>query len=188
MTTTNTIPQGLREFRSLWWIFMLFGLLTLAAGIIIVAWPGISLVTLAVIAGIFLLVDGVFAVVSSITADKGAEGRGLLAIIGVLSIIAGIVMVKHPFSTLVTFVIILGLWLILSGIVRFVAAISEPENRGTNITIGAFDVVAGLVILIWPGIGLHTLAILAGIIFIARGIVFFWGGLQLRKLPKPATA
>ncbi|CAB4868940.1 unannotated protein [freshwater metagenome] len=188
MATTTSIPQGLRELRSLWWIFMLFGVLALAAGIILIAWPGISLVTLAVVAGIFLLVDGVFAVVGSILAGKGAEGRGLLAIIGVLSVIAGIVMVKHPFNTLVILVIILGLWLVLSGIVRFVAAVAEQENRPTNIAVGIFDLVAGIVILVWPGIGLSTLAILAGIIFIARGVVFFAGGLQLRRLPKTAAA
>ena len=92
---STNVPDALRDFRSLWWLFVVFGLLTLAAGIILIVWPGPSLVTIAVIIGIFLLVDGVIDVILSIV-GKG-EGRGLVAVLGVLSIIAGLIMVKHPF-------------------------------------------------------------------------------------------
>jgi hypothetical protein len=43
-----------------WWLLVLVGVLGVVAGVIILAKPGSSLQTLAVIAGIFLLVDGIF--------------------------------------------------------------------------------------------------------------------------------
>jgi uncharacterized membrane protein HdeD (DUF308 family) len=114
----------------------------------------------------------------------------------VLSFIAGVILVKHPFAGLVTLVIIVGAWFIVSGVVRFVAAFSEREYRGTNIVIGVLDLLAGVVVLAWPDLGLKTMAILAGIVLVLRGIAFIYGGWQVRKLPTdgdlggaaPATA
>ena len=179
---STNIPDALKDFRSLWWLFVLFGLITLAAGIILIAWPGPSLVTIAVVIGIFLLVDGVIDVIASI-AGRG-EGRGLVAMLGVLSIIAGLILVKHPFSALAALVIIVGIWFIVSGVGRFVAAFSDSEYRGTNIAVGVLDILAGIVVLAWPHLSLKTLAVLAGIIFVIRGCAFVYGGWQIRKLPK----
>ena len=69
---STNVPDALKDFRSLWWLFVLFGVLTLAAGIILIVWPGPSLVTIAVIIGIFLLVDGVIEVIA---VDR-RQGRG----------------------------------------------------------------------------------------------------------------
>ena len=179
---STNVPDALKEFRSLWWLFVVFGLLTIAAGIILIAWPGPSLVTIAVIIGIFLLVDGVIDVILSI-AGKG-EGRGLVAVLGVLSIIAGLIMVKHPFSALAVLVIIIGIWFIVAGVVRFISAFTDDEGRGTSVVVGILDVLAGIVVLAWPDLSLKTLAVLAGIVFVIRGVAFVWGGLQVRKLPK----
>ena len=179
---STEMPDQLKAFRSLWWLFVVFGVLTLAAGVILIVWPGPSLTTIAVIIGIFLLIDGVIDVIASIF-GKG-EGRGLVAMLGVLSIIAGVILVKHPFNALTVLVIIVGIWFVVSGVARFVAAFSDAGSRGTNIAVGVLDVVAGIVVLAWPQLSLKTLAVLAGIVFVIRGIAFIHGGLQIRKLPQ----
>ncbi len=183
---SSSIPDPLKDFRGLWWLFVLFGVITLAAGIILIVWPGPSLVTIAVIIGIFLLIDGIIEIIASIF-GRG-EGRGLIAVLGVLSIIAGIILVKHPFHALAALVIIVGIWFVVSGVVRFVAAFGDAESRGTNIAVGVLDVVAGAILLIWPELSLKTLAVIAGIIFIIRGIAFIHGGWELHKLPKDRDA
>lgn len=179
------VTASLREFRGMWWVFVVFGLLNVATGIIVLVWPDISLFTLAVVTGVFLLVDGAFEIVNAITGRTEA-GRGILALVGTLSVIAGLVMVKHPFSAIVAFVIVLGAWLVAEGVMRFVAALSEAESRGSNLLVGAIDLVAGIVVLAWPELGLKTAAILAGTIFILRGVAFSWGGWRARKIPKAA--
>jgi uncharacterized membrane protein HdeD (DUF308 family) len=184
---TTSMPEQLREFRSLWWLFMIFGVLTFAAGIIVLVWPSISLLTLTVVLGIFLLVDGIFETVAAIRA-KGEEGRGMLALLGALSIIAGLLMMSLPGESLVALVLIMGAWFVAAGIVRFVHAFSDHEGRTGNILIGILDVIAGVIILAWPGIGLKTMAIVVGIILIIRGVAFLFGGWQLRKLPKADDA
>ena len=181
-------------FGRLWWLVMLFGAAVFCVGIFFVASPHETLSTFTVIAGIFLLIDGLLAIGTSIFSRR--EGRGMLALIGVLSAIAGLVLVKKPFGTLVVFVLVIGVWFIVAGVVRFVAALGEPEGRASSIAVAVLDVIAGIVILSWPGIGVATLAVIIGIVLIVRGALFFVAGWELRRLgheadsplsPRPAT-
>jgi uncharacterized membrane protein HdeD (DUF308 family) len=183
---STVADQDLGPLRSLWWLLMLFGVIVLAVGIFFVASPHETLTTFTVIAGIVLLIDGVLAIIASIS-SRG-EGRGLLALVGVLSAIAGLVLIKKPFDTLVVFVLIFGIWLIVAGVVRVVAAFGEPEGRGGNIAVGIVDAIAGIVILSWPGLGLSTLAVIIGIVLIFRGILFIVAGWELRRLLREAPA
>ena len=177
--STNA-ADNLRPVTSLWWLPALFGVVTLGVGVFFVVSPHETLSTFTVIAGIFLLFDGVLAIFGSIF-GKG-EGRGLLALIGVLSAIAGLVLIKKPFDTLVVFTLIFGVWFVVAGIVRFVVALGSPEGRGGHILTAILDVIAGVVILSWPDLGLSTLAVIIGIVLIVRGALFIAAGWQLHKL------
>jgi uncharacterized membrane protein HdeD (DUF308 family) len=178
--------EGLRPVTRLWWLVMLFGVVTVGVGVFFVASPHETLTTFARIAGIFLLVDGLLAIFGSIF-GRG-EGRGLLALIGVLSAIAGLVLIKKPFDTLVVFTLIVGVWFVVAGVVRFVVALASPEGRGGNIFVAILDLVAGTVILAWPDLGLATLAVIIGIVLILRGMLFILTGWQLRVLDRDPTS
>jgi uncharacterized membrane protein HdeD (DUF308 family) len=187
----STDAYNLRPVTSLWWVFLLFGVITLGVGVFFVVSPNETLSTFTVIAGVFLLVDGVLALFGSISSS--GEGRGLLALIGVLSAVAGLVLIKNPFDTLVVFTLIVGVWFVVAGIVRFVVALSSPEGRGGGIVTAILDLVAGAVILAWPDLSLSTLAVIIGIVLILRGGVFIVTGWLLRKLDddlpsRPSTA
>lgn len=177
--STNA-ADNLRPITSLWWLPALFGVVTLGVGVFFVVSPHETLSTFTVIAGIFLLFDGVLAIFGSIF-GKG-EGRGLLALIGVLSAIAGLVLIKKPFDTLVVFTLIVGVWFVVAGIVRFVVALGSPEGRGGNILTATLDLIAGILILAWPDLGLATVAVIIGIVLIMRGALFIVAGWQLHKL------
>jgi uncharacterized membrane protein HdeD (DUF308 family) len=178
--STSTPASALRSITSLWWLVLLFGVVVFAVGVFFVVSPGESLSTLTVIAGIFLLVDGVIALVGSIV-GRG-EGRGLWAIIGVLSVLAGLVLIKRPFDTLVVFALIVGAWFVVAGIARLIEAFEEDarDRRGMNLFIGLLDIVAGIVILAWPDLGLKTFAVVLGIVLIVRGVLFMLSGWTLR--------
>jgi uncharacterized membrane protein HdeD (DUF308 family) len=177
---SSNADDNLRPVTTFWWLFMLFGVVTLGVGVFFVVSPHETLSTFTVIAGIFLLIDGVLAIFASIF-NKG-DGRGLLALVGVLSVIAGLVLIKKPFDTLVVFTLIFGVWFVVAGVVRFVAAFASPEGRGGNVVIAILDVIAGIVILSWPDLSLSTLAVIIGIVLILRGIGVIVAGWQLRQL------
>jgi uncharacterized membrane protein HdeD (DUF308 family) len=175
------------QFTKLWWLLVLFGIVAIAVGVFFVASPHETLSTFTVIAGIFLLVDGVLAILASIF-GRG-EGRGVLALVGALSVIAGLVLIKKPFVALAVFILIFGIWLVVEGVVRFASALGTPEGRAGNIVIALIDIVAGIVILSWPSLGLATLAVIIGIVLILRGILFIATGWMLRGIGhEPAAA
>ena len=96
--------------------------------------------------------------------------------------IAGLVLIKKPFDTLVVFTLIVGVWFVVAGIVRFVVALGSPEGRGGNILTAILDLIAGILILAWPDLGLATVAVIIGIVLIMRGALFIVAGWQLHKL------
>jgi uncharacterized membrane protein HdeD (DUF308 family) len=177
---TSSTRDGLDLVQTMWWLFALFGVLTLGVGVFLVVSPHETLSTFTIIAGIFLLVDGVIAIFRSIFGESA--NRGLLALVGVLSAIAGLVLIKKPFETLIVFALIVGVWFIVVGIVRFVAAFALREDRGLNIFMAIIDIAAGIVVLAWPELSLATLAVIFGIVLVIRGVMFTIVGFQLRKL------
>jgi uncharacterized membrane protein HdeD (DUF308 family) len=172
--------ESTRDATVLSWFLIAVGALTLAVGVFFVASPDETLKVFTVIGGILLLIDGVLAIIGALVGVS--ESRGLLAMVGVLSVIAGLVLIKKPFQTLVVFVVILGIWFVVAGIARFVSAFSRREARGTYIFVAIVDVIAGIVILSWPELSLSTLAVIFGIVLIIRGVLFAYAGWLVRKL------
>jgi uncharacterized membrane protein HdeD (DUF308 family) len=179
---STTAGQELRPLTSLWWLPLLFGVAALCVGIFFVVSPHETLSTFTAIAGIFVLVDGVIAIATSMFGS--GDGRGLLALIGVLSAIAGLILIKKPFETLVVFTLIVGVWFVVASIVRLVSAFDSREARGGNILVALLDLTAGGVILAWPDLGLATLAVIIGIVLVVRGALFIATGWQLRALDR----
>ncbi len=110
------------------------------------------------------------------------------AILGVLGLIAGLVVLRRPGETLLALVLVLGIWLIVSGAVNFFRAFSTLENRAAQMLVAICEIVLGILILSLPDVSLRTVAILAGIGFILRGALAIYAGLQLRKVKPPVTA
>ena len=50
--------------------------------------------------------------------------------VGVISAIAGLILIKKPFQSLTVLIVILGIWLVVAGVARFVYAFTTPEGRG----------------------------------------------------------
>ena len=165
------------EFKQLWWLFVLLGLASLAAGAILLAQPSHSLATLAVIFGIFLLIDGIVELVSSF--GRRAEHRALAAIVGVLGVIVGIALIRHPLHGVSAIAILIGIWLVAAGVIRLLWAIAAPHPL-LAAGIAVVEIIAGIVIVSNPHIGYTTLAVLAGIWLIINGVGTIAFGLLVR--------
>ena len=176
--------EGAPDATVLSWFLIVVGVLTLGVGVFFVASPDETLKVFTVLGGILLLVDGLLAIIGALVGVS--ESRGLLATVGVLSLIAGLVLIKKPFQTLLVLVVILGVWLVVAGIATFVSAFSQREARGANIFVAIVDLIAGIVILSWPKPSLSTLAVIFGIVLIVRGALFAYAGWAVRKLSRDA--
>ncbi len=180
---------GSREIRALtwgWWLALLIGALSIVAGVIVILKPSNSLSTLAVILGIFILIDGIFEIVGAILGDT--ESRGLLAVIGALSVIAGVLLIRHPLGGVRAVALLLGIWLIAAGVVRLISAFAFPGDRIWRIIVALVLGIFGIVIVSAPHIGYATLALIAGICFICYGIGMLAVGWAMRAIRQKGAA
>jgi len=166
-----------------WWILLVGGVLGIAAGVIAIVYPKITLGVIALIFGIYLIISGVIELIAGIAEDDvDGSVRVIAALLGVLSLIAGVIVLRHPGQSLVVVALVFGIFLIVSGVLTVYRGATQAYNRGVNLTIGILDLIAGVIIAAWPGIGLTTLAIFIGIMFIIRGIASSYLAFQVKKL------
>ncbi len=156
------------ELRWARWVFVILGFLCMVAGVIVLADPKHSLATIAVVIGIFLVLDGAIEVLISLL--SGAVGRALTVLLGVVSIVIGIILIRHPIASVTAVAIFVGLWLIVSGSVRLASVVDGTRGGAWRFLVAAVEIIAGIVIVASPGIGLTTLAVFVGIALILRGI------------------
>ena len=181
MSTTTPAPAAPRaDLRQAGTLLIVGGVIGAIAGILAIAYPSITLLALALIAGINLLVLGVMSLVDAFSNDGDTTTRVLAAVLGLLGIIAGLVVMRRPGETLLAVLIVVGIWLVVSGVVDFVRAIANAENRGLRVLGALFDIVLGGLILALPDVSLGTLAVLIGIAFVVRGVLNVWRGVALR--------
>jgi uncharacterized membrane protein HdeD (DUF308 family) len=173
----------IHESTSAWWLLLLLGVISIAVGVVVLAKPSDSLTTLTVIAGVFVLVESVFELVVSMR--RRTENRGMAAVLGVLGVVVGVLLIRHPFSGVLAVALLIGIWLIAIGVVRFVRAF-DLEHRAWNIVLALIEVAAGIVIVSTPPIGFATLALLVGIAFIANGVATFALGWMMHTLRRDA--
>lgn len=174
-----TTDDTAREPSWLWWIVLLVGVLSVVAGVILVFKPSHSLTTLAVIFGIFLLIDGIGELIGSFAGR--VENRGLAAIIGVLGIVFGILLIRHPSGAVTAIGLLIGIWMVAAGIVRLVRSVLVSRHPVLGVMVALLEVIVGIVIVADPHIGYATLAILTGIWLILSGIGTIGVGLLIHR-------
>lgn len=167
-----------------WWLSLLIGAMALVAGVIVILKPSDSLTTLAVVSGILILLDGILELVAAVIG--GSENRGLVAVIGALSVIAGILLIRHPLGGVKAVALVLGIWLIAAGVVRLVVAIAVPGGRVWRICVALVLAIFGIAIVSSPHIGYATLALITGVCFICYGLAMLavgWAMHAIRHAP-----
>jgi uncharacterized membrane protein HdeD (DUF308 family) len=172
------------------WVFA-YGLLTLIAGIAVLAWPSETLLVLAVLFGIQLIISGIFRFVGALATDDLTGGtRVLLALLGVLSIIVGLWAVRHVLLTLLALIVFLGIFWIVNGAIEIFTALAHREmpQRGWTVVMGVLSVLAGIIVLAYPGLSLYGLAIILGIWLLIFGVMEMAAAFRLRSVARTAPS
>lgn len=151
----------LRFLSDAWWALVLRGFVAVLFGVMALVWPGIGLLVLAVLFGAYALLDGAFSIAGAIGAIRRHERWWTLALIGVISLAAGVITLTWPGLTLLALFFILAARAVLIGIVEVVMAVAlRKEIRGEWVLIveGLASIAFGVLFFIWPLAG--ALAIL----------------------------
>jgi uncharacterized membrane protein HdeD (DUF308 family) len=176
MTTATDVQDMGRS----WWIPVVIGGVSLLAGLFVIAYPDISLTALAIVTGINMLVIGAVAVGTTLGDDEATD-QTLRLVLGILTALAGLVVIRRPGDTVLVLVLAIGIWLVLDGVLDLVRALFAPSgHRLSHLVRGVIDITLGIVILSLPRESVATLAILVGIGFVVRGLLMIVAGIQLR--------
>ena len=175
----------LRIVGKSWGWVLFFGIVTLILGILVVLKPKDTVYAFAILLGIWLFLAGLFRIVMAIAEhqDSGGE-RWLMAILGLLSVIIGILFLRRTEETVTTLAFLIGLFWVIGGIIEFFSAYTDHGSpaRGWRIATGVLAFAAGVVTLVVPHLTLATLAVIMGIWLIIYGVLEIALSLQLRHL------
>lgn len=175
-------PMGSRTSGSLsmrlatgaWGVGVAAGILSALLGLTIVTWPDATIGVVAFIFGLKLVVHGVYRIVQAIAADEEGGGtRVLFTLLGALSLTIGVLVMRDPLQTVEIVALLFGLFWLVSGIVGLVATLTETSLpvRGGAAFLAGLCVLAGLLLLLWPGITLTALTWLVGLWLITWGLL-----------------
>ena len=163
------------------WVFA-FGVITVVAAIGVLAWPGPTLLVIAILVGIQLVVLGIFRFVSAFGPDLTAGARILYALLGVLSLVIGLYALRHVLLTLLALGLLLGIFWVANGAVELFTALSHREvhHRAWTSVLGLFSILAGLVLLVYPGLSIVALAVIVGVWLLIFGFMEISVAMRLR--------
>ncbi|GLE54124.1 HdeD family acid-resistance protein [Mycobacterium montefiorense] len=185
-------PLG-RLARSVWQVLLVTGILAVALGIIVLAWPGLAwpgrtLFVAGVLFGIYLVVSGIGYVFAAFGSHAGAAMRVLTFITGIVSLILGFFCFREEFEAVTLLAIWIGISWLFRGMTLLGAALSldHMPGRGWQVLSGLIIVIGGAVLIVSPLRSIAVLALVAGCWLIAIGIVDVITAIQVRSRTKAA--
>lgn len=174
----------------LWWVLVLQGILGIAFGVLAILFPDVALVTIAYIFAIWAIVSGLSHLGEGM---RVAEVRGRswpFAVIGVISVLAGVLAVIVPGITILGLVLLLGAWLVVQGVMEVYTAYRirrEVTGEWILALVGIVRTVIGLVILALPVVGAFLTVTLLAVYAIVAGVTALTLGWRLRGLRSDRT-
>ncbi|MGW3458095.1 HdeD family acid-resistance protein [Streptomyces olivaceoviridis] len=159
--------------RAAWQIVLLTGIGSLVLGVLVLVWPGPSLVAAGVLFGLYLLYSGVLQLVSAFGTHRATSLRVLAFISGALSILLGLFCFRGPMQSILLLALWIGIGWLFRGITQTLAAVhdSRMPARGWQIFLGILTFIAGIVLIDSPFKSVAVLTLVGGIWLVVVGIV-----------------
>ena len=159
-----------------WWLYLVCGILCIAAGIAVFAFPMDSYMTLGIIFGILMLFVGAVQLIVGASSGNYFAMRGYVIVGGILDLILGIFLCANPGVTLVLMPILLGIWMLYNS---FIIMAFGGDMETFNVS-GSGWVMAGGILLMLLSIfvlvnplsaGVATVVVLTGVGLVVFGIL-----------------
>jgi uncharacterized membrane protein HdeD (DUF308 family) len=182
-TDTDPMTERLSQVAGSPGLSLGAGVLSIVIGVLILAWPGATIVVIAILFAIQVIIAGVLQIVAAFSADGGAGSRVLLGLLGALSILVGLLCLRAPLQTAVALGLLIGAVWVVGGVIGFVHAVGAERGgaRGWAIVSAVISVIAGVVVLVYPGMSIVVLTWLLGIVLVVNGAVLVARAFALRR-------
>jgi uncharacterized membrane protein HdeD (DUF308 family) len=183
---THVPPEGsnILMFKSTSTSMIAVGVLAIVAGILALAWPGVTVLVLVILFAVYAFSAAITQAARAFSGDGFGPVLGHL-LLAVVDIAAGVAALAWPAPTVLVLVYVVGFWAILGGLAEFCTGFAAGETAGTRALFllgGLVSVAFGVVLLARPGVGALTLALLYGLFALTYGVTQIAAGSQLRSV------
>jgi uncharacterized membrane protein HdeD (DUF308 family) len=154
------------------WALGLSGALSVALGVVIIAWPGISLYALTLVFGAYALATGIIQLASAISGGENG-GRGWLVVSGLLGIAVGVVVLVWTNISALALLYVIGVYAIALGVIAIGGVFWLPlhaDDAALMILTGVISILFGIVVFAMPGTGALVLLALIAAFALVVGI------------------
>jgi uncharacterized membrane protein HdeD (DUF308 family) len=152
-----------------WPLLPVIGVAALVLGVLVLVWPGPSLLVVGVLFGIYLLVTGVFEITEAFASHVPGSMRALNLIAGALSVFLGLICFRGAAESILLLAIWIGFGWLLRG--TSLVAVGLSTQRGWLVFVGAVTILGGIVLVVSPARSVVTLTLLAGIWLVVTGVL-----------------
>lgn len=165
-----------------WQVLVTTGLVAVALGVMVLAWPGATLAVLGALFGAYLLITGIFQLAGAFGAHVPGHLRVLSFISGALAVLLGLLCFRGPAQSILLLALWIGFSWLLRGVMMTAAAVSHEgmPARGWQIFLGVISMLGGIILIVAPFGSITALAVVAGIWLLALGVLEIFHGVQLR--------
>src|ERR1700727_2920697 len=163
---------------------ILLGVLAVIAGILAIAWPGITILALVILFAIYAFTDAGLQTVKAFSRRAAGPVIGHL-LLGLIDLAAGVVALVWPAPTAFVLVIVVAAWALAGGGAEILAGFQSGETAGMRalfILSGLVSLLFGVLLFSRPGVGAVTLALLFGLYSLIYGFSQITAGVQARHL------
>ena len=174
-----------------WWVPVLRGIAAIVFGVIAFVYPGITIATLVLFFGAWVLIDGIFRVVGAIGHRVSDPDWGWHIVIGIVGIIVGLLTFHAPQITALALVIYIAAWALMIGATEIAFAIKlrrEIKGEWFLILMGLASIVFAILLLWNPVAGAAAVIWLIAWYAVVLGILAIFFGFRLRSLRTPLAA
>lgn len=176
--------RGLEARNRLSLFIGLRGLLAILFGLSALVWPSVTVVALAMLFGIYAVVDGAGMIASGLARQVSGERRWLYLLAGIIGISAGLLAALWPQLTAMTLVLLSGVWALVTGALEVAAAVRlrrELTGQWLLAAVGVISMLAGVLIFLRPDVGVLALATVLGAYALTTGVALLATAWWLRK-------
>jgi uncharacterized membrane protein HdeD (DUF308 family) len=171
-------------FKSSSTSLILIGVLALIVGIVAIAWPGVTILSLVILFAVYAFVDAGLQTMRAFSSRSAGPVLGHL-LIAVVDVAAAVFALTWPAPTAYVLVIVVAAWALAGGVAEFFAGFQIGESAGTRalfILSGLVSFAFGVLLFARPGVGAVTLALLFGLYALIYGFSQITAGIQVRQL------
>jgi uncharacterized membrane protein HdeD (DUF308 family) len=104
------------------WLILIPGLVAVVIGIISIASPAVTTVVLVYLIAIWALVHGISEIYKALRVRKDVEGEWMPIIIGIVSVVFGVVLIVRPLTAGAAVTLLLGFFVLVLGILWLIMA------------------------------------------------------------------